>query len=72
MILMDDLKDADFYPLLDIIKDIDVSEIDAVDIVNRSSCGLSPEYVLDLMHAVNNKLRVVDIRDISFGRDFLL
>lgn len=72
MVLMDDLKDADFYPLLDLLKEIDVSEIDAVDLVNRSSCGLSVEYVSPLLHAVNKKLQVVDIRDISFGKDFLL
>ncbi|XP_057788176.1 protein DWD HYPERSENSITIVE TO UV-B 1 isoform X2 [Salvia miltiorrhiza] len=72
MVLMDDLKDVDFHPLHNMLKEIDVSEIDAVDMVNRSSCGLSVEYVSPLLHAVNEKLRVVDIRDISFGRDFLL
>lgn len=72
MVLMDDLKDVDFYPLLCMLKEIDASEIDAVDMVNRSSCGLSVEYVSPLLHAVNEKLRMVDIRDISFGRDFLL
>lgn len=72
VVLMDDLKDVDFYPLLQMLKEIDVSEIDAVDMVNRSSCGLSVEYISPLLHAVNEKLRMVDIRDISFGRDFLL
>ena len=72
MVLMDDLKDVDFYPLLYLLKEIDASEIDAVDMVNRSACGLSVEYVSPLLHAVNEKLRTVDIRDISFGREFLL
>lgn len=72
MVLMDDLKDVDFDPLLDMLKEVDVSEIDAVDMVNKASCGLSVENVSPLLHAVNKKLRLVDIRDISFGRDFLL
>ncbi|KAI3445915.1 hypothetical protein Pfo_002580 [Paulownia fortunei] len=72
MVSMDDLKDVDFYPLLDLLKEIDASEIDAVDLVNRTSCVLNGEYVSPLLHAVNKKLRVVDICDISFGKDFLL
>lgn len=72
MVSMDDLKDVDFYPILDLLKEIDASEIDAVNMVNRSSCVLSGEYVSSLLHAVNKKLRVVDICDISFGKDFLL
>ncbi|KAG8368453.1 hypothetical protein BUALT_Bualt15G0047000 [Buddleja alternifolia] len=71
VVSIDDLKDVDFNPLLDLLKEIDSSEIDAVDMVNRSSCVLSGEYVSPLLHAVNEKLRVVDIRDISFGKDFL-
>lgn len=71
MVSMDDLKDVDFYPLLDLLKKIDTSEIDAVDMVNKSSCVLNGEYVSILLHAVNKKLRVVDICDISFGKDFL-
>ncbi|XP_011088178.1 uncharacterized protein LOC105169483 [Sesamum indicum] len=72
MVSMDDLKDVDLYPLLDLLKEIDSSEIDAVDIVNRSSCVLSGEHVSAVLRAVNKKLRVVDICDISFGKDFLL
>lgn len=72
IITMDDLKDVDFYPLLDLLKEVDASEIDAVDIINRSSCALNGEYVLPLLQAVNKKLRVVDICDISLGKDFLL
>ncbi|KAL6522528.1 hypothetical protein OROMI_031486 [Orobanche minor] len=71
IVSMDDLKDVDLYPLLDLLKEIDGSEIDAVDIVNGSSCVLSGEHVSMLLHAVNRKLRVVDICDISFGKDFL-
>ncbi|KAL8060688.1 hypothetical protein ABFX02_02G041000 [Erythranthe guttata] len=72
IITMDGLKDVDFCPLLDLLKEVDASEIDAVDMINRSECVLSAEYVSPLLHAVNKKLRVVDICDISLGKDFLL
>ncbi|KAG6408976.1 hypothetical protein SASPL_132004 [Salvia splendens] len=40
MVLMDDLKDVDFYPLLYLLKEIDASEIDAVD-MRSFSTGVS-------------------------------
>ncbi|XP_075511164.1 protein DWD HYPERSENSITIVE TO UV-B 1 isoform X4 [Primulina tabacum] len=72
MVSIDDLKDVDFYPFLDLLTDIDSSEIDVVDFVNSPSCVLNGEYVYPLLHAVNKKLRFVDIHDTSFGKDFLL
>ncbi|KAL7156906.1 hypothetical protein ABFS83_02G040600 [Erythranthe nasuta] len=72
IITMDGLKDVDFCTLLDLLKEVDASEIDAVDMINRSECVLSAEYVSPLLHAVSKKLRVVDICDISLGKDFLL
>ncbi|XP_010315199.1 protein DWD HYPERSENSITIVE TO UV-B 1 isoform X1 [Solanum lycopersicum] len=72
VILLDDIKDADFHPLLDLLTEADLSEIDAVDIINRSVCILSWEYLLALMRVSSRKLRVVDIQDILFGKDFLL
>ncbi|KZV33207.1 hypothetical protein F511_16241 [Dorcoceras hygrometricum] len=72
MVSIDDLKDVDFYPLLDLLTDIESSEIDVVDFVNSPSCVLNGEYVYPLLHAVNQKLRLVDIHDTSFGKDFLL
>ncbi|KAI4295728.1 hypothetical protein L6164_035744 [Bauhinia variegata] len=70
-IFMDDLKDVDFLPLLDVCTDLDTSEIEAVDVRNESSCALNGEYALSLMRAINQKLRVVDLQDLSFGKDFL-
>ncbi|XP_019256167.1 PREDICTED: uncharacterized protein LOC109234577 isoform X3 [Nicotiana attenuata] len=72
VILLDDIQDADFHPLLDLLMEVDVSEIDAVDIINRSVCTLSWEYLLTLLRASSRKLRVVDLQDILFGKDFLL
>ncbi|PSS26131.1 DNA damage-binding protein like [Actinidia chinensis var. chinensis] len=71
VVFLDDLKDADFLPLLDIFMEIDTSEIDAVDIFHNSSCDLNGEYVLLLLRAINQKLRVVNVRDATFGKEFL-
>lgn len=72
VILLDDIKDTDFHPLLDLLTEANLSEIDAVDIINRSVCILSWEYLLVLVRASSRKLRVVDLQDILFGKDFLL
>lgn len=72
VILLDDIKDTDFHPLLDLLTEADISEIDAVDIINRSVCILSWEYLLALVRASSRKLRVVDLQDILFGKEFLL
>ncbi|BFG41980.1 hypothetical protein CerSpe_282540 [Prunus speciosa] len=70
-ISLDHLKETDFPPLLDLCMDLDASEIEAVDIHNESLYALDGNYALLLMHAVNQKLRVVDLHDLSFGKDFL-
>ncbi|KAF7130522.1 hypothetical protein RHSIM_Rhsim10G0161500 [Rhododendron simsii] len=71
VVFLDDLKDADFLPLLDMFMEIGTSDIDAVDIFHYSSCDLNGEYVLLLLRAINQKRRVVNIRDASFGKEFL-
>ncbi|XP_058080364.1 protein DWD HYPERSENSITIVE TO UV-B 1 isoform X2 [Magnolia sinica] len=52
---------------------IDSSEIDAVDMLHGSPpCILfNGESVVSLIRAVNQKLRVVDLQGLSFGKDFL-
>jgi hypothetical protein len=70
-ILIDDLKDIDFAPLLEICTSLDTTEVEAVDVHNESPCVLSGEYVLSLMHAVKQKLRIVELRDMSFAKDFV-
>lgn len=70
-ISLDHLKETDFAPLLDLCMDLDASEIEAVDIHNESLYALDGNYALLLMHAINQKLRVVDLHDLSFGKDFL-
>ncbi|CAL5209852.1 unnamed protein product [Lathyrus oleraceus] len=70
-ILIDDLKDIDFAPLFEICMNIDTSEIEAVDVRNESPCVLSGEYALPLMRAIKQKLRVVELQDVSFAKDFV-
>ncbi|XWS68099.1 hypothetical protein CRYUN_Cryun04dG0061200 [Craigia yunnanensis] len=70
-ILLDHVKDTDFHPLLEVSMKISESEIDAVDVLNESSCALTGKYALLLMRSINQKLRVVDLQDSSFGKDFL-
>lgn len=69
---MDDVKDVDFNPLVRLLMDIDESEIKGVDMLQRSSCFMSVEHVLFLLHIIKKKLRVVDLLDMSFGKKFLL
>ena len=68
-ILLDHVKD-DFHPLLEVSTKISESKIDAVDVLNESSCALTGEYALLLMRSIDQKL-LVDLQDLSFGRDFL-
>lgn len=69
--MLDQFKDIDFLPLLNVLMDVDESQIESVDVRNESSCALNGEYALSLMRAINGKLRIVDIQDFSFGRVFL-
>lgn len=77
-IFLDHLKDADFPLLLDIFAAIISSEIDAVDIRHEShlheshSDLFNGESVVSLIRAVGQKLRIVDLQDLPFGKDFLL
>ncbi|KAK2664932.1 hypothetical protein Ddye_003506 [Dipteronia dyeriana] len=70
-IVLEYLKDIDFHPLLELCLEIGSSEIEAVDIRCGSSCVVEGEYALTLMHAVNQKLGIVDLQYFSFGKDFL-
>ncbi|XP_021289436.1 uncharacterized protein LOC110420445 isoform X1 [Herrania umbratica] len=70
-ILLDNVKDIDFHSLLEVSMKISESEIEAVDVLNESSCALTGEYALLLMRSIGQKLRIVDLQDLSFGKDFL-
>ena len=70
-IILDHLEDIDVPPLFDMCASIETSEIEVVDIRNGPSCALNGEYALSLMRAFNQKLQVVDLQDLPFGKDFL-
>lgn len=56
---------------MELFLQIGASEIEAVDIRSETLCDLSGGYALSLIRAVNQKLRLVDIQDFSFGKEFL-
>ncbi|KAG1342049.1 hypothetical protein COCNU_05G002780 [Cocos nucifera] len=71
-IIIDQLKSSDFPPLIDVLSMSNLSEIDAVDICQKSSfILLDGEYVLSLLRAVNQKLRMIDLIDSSSWKDVL-
>ncbi|GMP27831.1 hypothetical protein CsSME_00003644 [Camellia sinensis var. sinensis] len=70
VIILDDLKDADFSPLIDVFLAIDSSEIDAVDIIQESHCAINKDHVMSLLRTINSKLRIVDLKDMSLVDDF--
>ncbi|KAK9167161.1 hypothetical protein Scep_002352 [Stephania cephalantha] len=70
-VLLDLLMDVDVPPLIETFSLMGSYEIDSIDIINESPCVLKRENVMSLMRAANQKLRVVDINDSSFGKDFL-
>ncbi|KAJ0982087.1 hypothetical protein J5N97_010342 [Dioscorea zingiberensis] len=69
-IFVDQLVNSDFPPLIDALSDIHLSGIDAIDVHQGSSdLQLEGEYVLSLLHAVNCKLRVVELIDWSYWKN---
>ncbi|KAI3695601.1 hypothetical protein L1987_78599 [Smallanthus sonchifolius] len=72
VIFLDGIEGVDFHPLYNVFVQIDISEIDSVDVLQKSTCSLEGDFVLLLLQAVNQKLRVVDLQDRTFGKDFLL
>ncbi|RZC45181.1 hypothetical protein C5167_038121 [Papaver somniferum] len=70
-VLLNKLKDIDIPPLIEVLSAVDLSEIDIVDILHESPYQLTGELVLSLMRAINQKLRVVDLQDSSFGKGSL-
>ncbi|KAF5961192.1 hypothetical protein HYC85_002401 [Camellia sinensis] len=70
VITLDDLKDADFSPFIDVFLPVDSSDIDAIDIIHESHCAINKDYVMSLLRAINLKLRIVDLQDMSLVDDF--
>ncbi|KAH9712188.1 WD REPEATS REGION domain-containing protein [Citrus sinensis] len=72
LVYLDQLKNADIYPLIDVFTEMDSFDIEAVDILSKRPCFLKEEYIMSLMHAIDQKLRVVDLSNITLRNDNLL
>ncbi|XP_020241112.1 uncharacterized protein LOC109819700 isoform X2 [Asparagus officinalis] len=71
-IFIDELTCSDILPLVAAFSSGGLSDIDAVDVCQKSSNpSLTGECILSLLHAVNPKLRVVDLIDWSLWKDIL-
>ncbi|CAO2842097.1 unnamed protein product [Amaranthus hypochondriacus] len=68
---LDNLKDSDFLPLFELFVHIDDSAIHRIDICNKKFCVMNGAYVLSLLRALNKKLHVVQLNDLSLERGFL-
>lgn len=71
-IFIDQLICSDVPPLVDALSGASLSDIDAVDLCQKSpNPSLNGECVLSLLRAFNTKLRVVDLIDWSFWKNIL-
>lgn len=71
VILLDQLKDDDLLPLIDLFKAMKSCNIDPVNIIHESTCNLNEENLMSLLRAVDVKLRVLDLSDMSLKDNFL-
>lgn len=71
VVLLDQLNDADSSPLIDFFHANDSSEIEAANVIHNLPCALNQDYVFLLMRAINSKLRVVDLQNMSLKEDEL-
>lgn len=68
---LDELEDDDMLPLVDILLNVHLYNVDAVDILSTSKSVVNQESVVSLMRAVNSILRSVDLQDTLLRKDIL-
>lgn len=68
-ISLDQLKDDDISPLVDVLMDSEGYEISAVDILHESHCVLSDDYLIAFMRSIDSKLRFVDLHELSLRKE---
>lgn len=68
---LDELEDDDMLPLVDILLNVHLFNVDAVDILSTTKSVVNQESVVSLMRAVNSTLRIVDLQDTLFRKDIL-
>ncbi|KAL8151762.1 hypothetical protein V2J09_021570 [Rumex salicifolius] len=69
VIVLDQLRDADFAPLFDLILEAKHSEIDAVDILLETHCTLDEKQIMSLIQAADQKINTVQILGLSSNGD---
>ncbi|GKA29845.1 U2A'/phosphoprotein 32 family A [Tanacetum coccineum] len=71
VIVLDQLTNADLFPLTDLFRSNISDALDSVDLLQESSADLNDYPILSLLHAINKRLRVVDIREMLLKEDVL-
>ncbi|KAK8716636.1 hypothetical protein V6N13_043941 [Hibiscus sabdariffa] len=72
VVSLNQLKNDDIPPLIDVFLAIDSFDIDAVDILHHGSTSvLNEEHILSLMNAVKLKLRVIELSNTPLKKEFL-
>ncbi|KAF3794274.1 DNA damage-binding protein 2 [Nymphaea thermarum] len=70
-VFLDQIKESDISSLIEVFSIISLSEIEAVDFLHKAPYALSnKKFVLSLIRLVGQKARIVDLRDVSCGKDF--
>eukprot|EP01018_Ginkgo_biloba_P003123 Gb_13353 [translate_table: standard] len=71
-IIIDQLSESDVSPLTEVFPLVNFSELDAVDVIHSSSCVVfNGQDLLALIRSIGPKLRMVDLKDVSLGKDAL-
>lgn len=69
---IDKLTGIDFAPLTEVFSLVNLSEVDAVDVLHTSRCIIvNGQGLLTLIRCIGPKLRTVDLKDVSLGKDVL-
>lgn len=69
-LFLEQLTEADMMPLADFLSFVEGSEFDAVDVVHNKQAS-NGQALLKVLRTIGPKLRLVDFKKISFGRETL-
>ncbi|KAL7614233.1 hypothetical protein Lser_V15G07448 [Lactuca serriola] len=69
VISLHQLSNTDLFLLTDLFHSNDSNALDNIDLLHESSGDLNGYAVLSLMHAINKKLHIVDIKDMALKED---
>ncbi|KAH9314285.1 hypothetical protein KI387_022912, partial [Taxus chinensis] len=71
-IFIDQITETDISPLTEVLFLVNYSELDAVDVLHMSPCVVfNGQDLLALIRSIGPKLRSVDLKDVSLGKDSL-